>query len=107
MRWAIPAWAGRWRCSTRWPASRPCWRSSGGADKPMSAVAAKPDKARDPLLAPLLAGDRRALAQALTLIESTRADHRERADALLAPGLPHARQSGRPCIPGGPGWGQS
>src|SRR5215217_556378 len=32
----------------------------------------------DPLLEPLLAGDRRALAQAITLIESTRSDHRER-----------------------------
>ena len=30
------------------------------------------------------AGDRRALARAITLIESTRADHRATADALLA-----------------------
>ena len=42
----------------------------------------------DPLLQPLLAGDRRALARAITLIESTRADHRERADALLGELLP-------------------
>ena len=42
----------------------------------------------DPLLAPLLAGDRRALAQSITLIESTRSDHRERADALLSTVLP-------------------
>src|SRR5258708_32343992 len=47
----------------------------------MSEAAAKTDKSADPLLAPLLAGDRRALAQAITLIESTRADHREPADA--------------------------
>ncbi|WP_179378881.1 methylmalonyl Co-A mutase-associated GTPase MeaB [Jannaschia marina] len=38
---------------------------------------------RDPLHDPLLAGDRRALARAITLVESTRADHRERAAALL------------------------
>ena len=44
----------------------------------------------DPLLEPLLAGDRRALAQAITLIESTRSDHRERADVLLGALLPHA-----------------
>ena len=43
----------------------------------------------DPLLKPLLAGDRRALAQAITLIESTRSAHRERADALLGALLPH------------------
>ena len=51
----------------------------------MSAPVVTSDEAVDPLLAPLLAGDRRALAQAITLIESTRSDHRVRADALLAP----------------------
>ena len=40
-------------------------------------------------LAPRLrAGDRRALAKAITLIESTRADHREQADALLTGLMP-------------------
>ena len=73
----------------------------------MTAVAAKSDKARDPLLGPLLAGDRRALAQAITLIESTRADHRERADALLAAVLPHAGKSVRLGITGVPGVGKS
>jgi LAO/AO transport system kinase len=72
----------------------------------MSAQAAKSDKA-DPLLAPLLAGDRRALAQAITLIESTRADHRERADALLASVLPHTGKSVRLGITGVPGVGKS
>ena len=61
----------------------------------------------DPLLKPLLAGDRRALAQAITLIESTRADHRERADALLAELLPHAGKSVRLGITGVPGVGKS
>jgi LAO/AO transport system kinase len=73
----------------------------------MSAVAAKSNKPVDPLLAPLLAGDRRALAQAITLIESTRADHRERADALLAALLPHTGNSVRLGITGVPGVGKS
>ena len=61
----------------------------------------------DPLLEPLLAGDRRALAQAITLIESTRADHRARADALLAEVLPHSGKSVRLGITGVPGVGKS
>jgi LAO/AO transport system kinase len=65
------------------------------------------DALRDPLLGPLLAGDRRALAQAITLIESTRADHRERADALLAEVLPHTGKSVRLGITGVPGVGKS
>jgi LAO/AO transport system kinase len=73
----------------------------------MSEAAAKTDKSADPLLAPLLAGDRRALAQAITLIESTRGDHRERADALLAAVLPHTGKSVRLGITGVPGVGKS
>src|ERR1700754_5048430 len=61
----------------------------------------------DPLLEPLLAGDRRALAQSITLIESTRSDHRERADALLAELLPRTGNSVRLGITGGPGVGKS
>ena len=61
----------------------------------------------DPLLKPLRAGDRRALAQAITLIESTRADHRERADKLLAEILPHTGKSVRLGITGVPGVGKS
>ena len=61
----------------------------------------------DTLLKPLLAGDRRALARAITLIESTRGDHRERADALLAEVLPHAGKSVRLGITGVPGGGKS
>jgi LAO/AO transport system kinase len=61
----------------------------------------------DPLLEPLLAGNRRALAQAITLIESTRVDHRERADALLAAVLPHSGKSVRLGITGVPGVGKS
>src|SRR5262245_63986633 len=92
------------------PASLPCWPSTGAADNrwtPMSAVAAKTENPTDPLIAPLLAGDRRALAQAITLIESTRPDHRERADALLASLLPHTGRSVRLGITGVPGVGKS
>ena len=73
----------------------------------MSAMAAQSDRAADPLLAPLLAGDRRALAQAIALVESTRPDHRERADALLASLLPHTGKSVRLGITGVPGVGKS
>ncbi|MDE1149182.1 MAG: methylmalonyl Co-A mutase-associated GTPase MeaB [Azospirillaceae bacterium] len=59
------------------------------------------------LAAPLLAGDRRALARAITLVESTRADHRARADALLARLLPHSGRSVRVGITGVPGVGKS
>jgi len=72
----------------------------------MSAVA-RAATAPDPLLAPLLAGDRRALAKAITLVESTRADHRERADALLAAILPRTGKSVRLGITGVPGVGKS
>src|SRR5215831_13365607 len=73
----------------------------------MNASVAKSGLAADPLLAPLLAGDRRALARAITLIESTRADHRERADELLAAVLPHTGKSVRLGITGVPGVGKS
>ena len=53
------------------------------------------------------AGARRALAKAITLLESTRADHRERADALLNALLPHTGQGLRLGISGVPGVGKS
>jgi LAO/AO transport system kinase len=52
-------------------------------------------------------GDRRALARAITLVESTRADHREAAEALIAAVLPHAGNSTRLGISGVPGVGKS
>jgi LAO/AO transport system kinase len=55
----------------------------------------------------LLAGDRRALARAITLIESTREDHREAAEALIAAVLPHSGNSIRLGISGVPGVGKS
>ncbi len=55
----------------------------------------------------LLAGQRRALAKAITLVESTRPDHRLRAQALLGVMLPHSGRSLRIGISGVPGVGKS
>jgi LAO/AO transport system kinase len=52
-------------------------------------------------------GDRRALARAITLVESTRADHRADAEALLADVLPYVGNSVRVGISGAPGAGKS
>ncbi len=52
-------------------------------------------------------GERRALAKAITLLESTRADHRMRADALLGALLPFTAKSLRLGISGVPGVGKS
>jgi len=50
---------------------------------------------------------RRAMAKAITLLESTRADHRAQADTLLTALLPHTGQSLRLGISGVPGVGKS
>ncbi|MBN8487806.1 MAG: methylmalonyl Co-A mutase-associated GTPase MeaB [Burkholderiales bacterium] len=50
---------------------------------------------------------RRAIAKTITLLESTRADHRLRADALLNALLPHTGRSLRLGISGVPGVGKS
>jgi len=55
----------------------------------------------------LVDGDRRALARAITLVESTRADHRAEAEALLADVLPHVGGAVRVGISGAPGAGKS
>jgi len=55
----------------------------------------------------LLAGNRRALAKAITLVESTRAEDREEAQKLLAAILPHTGKSMRIGISGVPGVGKS
>jgi LAO/AO transport system kinase len=55
----------------------------------------------------VIAGNRRILAQAITLIESTRNDHRAAASALLERLIPHAGDSIRLGISGIPGVGKS
>src|SRR5262249_19166969 len=57
--------------------------------------------------AELRAGSRRALAKAITLVESTRADHREEAQQLLGVLLPHTGTAARIGITGVPGVGKS
>jgi LAO/AO transport system kinase len=53
------------------------------------------------------AGDRRTLARAITLVESTRADHRDEAAALLDELMPATGGSTRVGISGAPGAGKS
>ena len=50
---------------------------------------------------------RRAMSKAITLLESTRADHRAQGDELLTALLPHAGKSFRLGISGVPGVGKS
>jgi LAO/AO transport system kinase len=61
----------------------------------------------DPLHAGILRCERRAIAKAITLLESTRADHRKRADTLLNTLLPHTGKALRIGISGVPGVGKS
>ena len=59
------------------------------------------------LAAAIRSGDRRALARGITLVESTRADHRATATVLLAELLPDTGGSVRLGITGVPGVGKS
>ncbi len=64
-------------------------------------------KAAGALAEAVLGGGRRALARAITLVESSRPDHRTEAEALEAALLPHAGGSIRIGISGVPGVGKS
>ncbi len=55
----------------------------------------------------VLARQRRALAKTITLIESTRSDHQQRAQEVLAALLPHTGRAIRVGISGAPGAGKS
>ena len=72
----------------------------GAPDSPLSAR----DKA---LSGAVVARERRGLAKAITLIESTRRDHRARAQALIDALLPYTGASLRIGITGVPGVGKS
>jgi LAO/AO transport system kinase len=65
------------------------------------------DPADANLVEGLLDGQRRALAKAITLIESTRADHQQRAQRLMETVLPKTGNSIRIGISGVPGVGKS
>jgi LAO/AO transport system kinase len=71
--------------------------------EPKPAVAPAPAD----LAARILAGDRRALARAITLVESVRADHRAQAGALLDTLRGAGRQALRIGLSGTPGVGKS
>ncbi|MDP7125970.1 MAG: ATP/GTP-binding protein, partial [Acidimicrobiales bacterium] len=64
-------------------------------------------QAQPDLAAGVLAGDRRALARAITLVESSRPDHRARAETLLEAVLPAEGEAVRLGISGAPGVGKS
>ena len=55
----------------------------------------------------MAAVQRRAMSKAITLLESTRADHRAQADELLTQLLPHTGKAFRLGISGVPGVGKS
>jgi LAO/AO transport system kinase len=59
------------------------------------------------LAAAVRSGDRRALARAITLVESTRPDHRAEATALIEALLPHTGDGRRLGVSGVPGSGKS
>jgi LAO/AO transport system kinase len=61
----------------------------------------------DALIAGVRAGDRAAVGQAITLVESTRADHRDQAQQLLHVLLPFTGHAHRVGITGLPGVGKS
>ena len=61
----------------------------------------------DELAAAVIAGDRRALARAITRVESARADHRAEAVALVAAARAAGRQALRIGLSGTPGVGKS
>lgn len=66
-----------------------------------------PEQIRDGIVGGPPAAKRRAMAKAITLLESTRADHRAQADRLLTDLLPHTGRSLRLGISGVPGVGKS
>src|SRR6201982_768037 len=67
----------------------------------------KTDDTVDGLAAAVRTGDRAALPQAITLLESTRPDHREQAQQLLLALLPDSGNAHRVGITGVPGVGKS
>ena len=62
---------------------------------------------QDALAAAVRRGERRALARAITLIESTRVEHRDEAKRLLQSLMPSTGKSMRIGITGVPGVGKS
>jgi LAO/AO transport system kinase len=78
-----------------------------GINPHLSARARKPTPSVEELVNGILSGNRVLLSQAITLIESHRADHQEKAQAVIDSCLPHAGNSIRIGITGTPGVGKS
>lgn len=70
-------------------------------------AAAPLDRADEAIFRGVLAGETRPIARAITLLESTRTDHRTRARAMLEALAPHAGKSIRIGISGASGVGKS
>jgi LAO/AO transport system kinase len=70
-------------------------------------VAAEDELGGTSLAEAVRSGDRRALARAITLVESTRDDHRTTAGQLIDELLPHTGDAVRVGISGAPGSGKS
>ncbi len=66
-----------------------------------------PEQVQAGIVAGSAAVQRRAMAKAITLLESTRTDHRAQADGLLTALLPHTGRAFRLGISGVPGVGKS
>src|SRR5512142_1241958 len=70
-------------------------------------MAARKSDSVDELAQAVRSGDRAALPRAITLLESTRADHHEKAQQLLLELTPHSGNAHRVGITGTPGVGKS
>jgi LAO/AO transport system kinase len=70
-------------------------------------VAAEDEPGGTPLGEAITSGDRRALARAITLVESTREDHRATAGELIDELLPRTGRAVRVGVSGAPGSGKS
>src|SRR5262249_30975884 len=94
------------RCEPLLPASRLRRRARGRVRHRVPVERARMSPSVAAIVTPGPA-QRRAIAKAITLLESTRADHRAAADALLTELLPHTGRSLRLGISGVPGVGKS
>jgi LAO/AO transport system kinase len=70
-------------------------------------MTSRKDDTVEELAKAVLGGDRAALPRAITLLESTRSDHREQAQELLLELTPHSGNAHRVGISGVPGVGKS
>lgn len=70
-------------------------------------MAKKPSIKTSDLVQGILSGDRTLLSRAITLVESSKAEHQEQAQEIIEACLPHAGKSVRIGITGVPGVGKS